>query len=221
MNIENNDTRLKYDSCSYKETLKRTTAPGLYYLNTPYNDCNDCPTGVLSDPSLVYQNYGPATCTMKSAIDDSSELLGLNYKASKCNDNNYKPDTYKSTSGCPKNINCNDKNLKQQESTRLSNPPCTLKSTGINRWEWLCFDPQERALERFQLGGQDYRMISKDNHVPCIEKPIDQSIFFPKNNEDNELNPWSAGLGSLNMLAPGNPLGSLQYNATCSSISLN
>ena len=29
------------------------------------------------------------------------------------------------------------------EDTRLSNPPCNLRGTGINRWEYLDRNPQE------------------------------------------------------------------------------
>ena len=74
------DTRLNYDSCSYKEQLKRSVGPGLYQLETPYNDCKECFQDVPNDPALIYQNYGQNTCSMKKAVDDSSELLGLNYK---------------------------------------------------------------------------------------------------------------------------------------------
>jgi len=88
-----NDTRLIYDECTYKEKLKRTVGPGLYNLNVPYNDCADCSKDIPADPSLRYQKWGPNTCTMKESIDDSSELLGLNYKLSKCNADEYLPGT--------------------------------------------------------------------------------------------------------------------------------
>ena len=53
------------------------------------------------------------------------------------------------------------------EDTRLSNPPSTLRSTGINRFQPLCFNPQEKI---FFPG--DYhissRLVFRDNHRPCI-----------------------------------------------------
>lgn len=171
-----NDTRLNYDDCSYKEKLSRTVGPGLYMINTPYNDTYKCFQDVPSDPTLRYQAYGPNTCSMKEAIDDSSELLGLNYKSTKCNALEYIPGSYNST-GCLIKSNDSDKScFATQEDTRLSNPPCTLRGTGINRWEWLCEDPQERAIERFDRIPVNYRMLAKDNHVPCIELPMDHSF---------------------------------------------
>jgi hypothetical protein len=69
---------------------------------------------------------------------------------------------------------CNDNNLVSvpecyfgTEDTRLSNPPSSLRGTGINRFDPLCFDPQEKI---FFPG--DYhvstRLVFRDNHRPCI-----------------------------------------------------
>jgi hypothetical protein len=53
----------------------------------------------------------------------------------------------------------------------MSNPPCTLRGTGINRWEWLCTDPQTTALEPYQRC-VNYRTIVKDNHrIESITEP--------------------------------------------------
>lgn len=69
---------------------------------------------------------------------------------------------------------CNDNSLVDfpscyfgTEDTRLSNPPSTLRGTGINRFAPLCFNPQEKIL----FPG-DYhvptRLVFRDNHRPCI-----------------------------------------------------
>lgn len=218
---QSSDTRLIYDSDCYSEKLKRTIAPGMYMLNTPYNDCNDCSHYVADDPTIRFQSYGPNTCTMKNAVNDSSELQGLNYKLSKCNTNQYLPDTYKSTSSCyikneKKSNNCSA----STESTRLSNPPCTLKGTGINRWEWLCVDPQDKALEEFNRIPVNYRMVSKDNHVPLLDVPEDQNKFLP-DNKDNKGNPMDKidnkrlKGNSVSLFAPGQPFGYMDYNMRC------
>jgi hypothetical protein len=213
-----NDTRLIYDSCSYNEKLKRTIGPGLYSLNRPYNDCIDCKSTVPDDPSMRFQAYGPNTCTMKTAVDDSSELLGLNYKKSKCNLDEYTPGNYVSTSGCSINVQNNPRDCwAPREDTKLSNPPCNLKGTGINRWDWLCYDPQERAIEGFDRVPVNYRMVAKDNHVPIIDTPQDQSVFFPTNNTvDNAdiINNWQKG-NARNLYAPGNPQGNINYGLKC------
>ena len=57
------------------------------------------------------------------------------------------------------------------EEIRTSNPPCNLRGTGWNRWEWLCMDPQERVLMPFDNMVSN-RIIVKDNHRPCVPNPI-------------------------------------------------
>lgn len=211
-----NETRLNYDSCSYAEKLKRTTGPGLYMLNIPYDDCNDCKT-LPSDPALRFQTYGPNTCTMKKAVDDSSELLGLNYKQSKCNNDAYGPGKYNQSSGCIiSNQSDPRKCINPKEDTRLSNPPSTLKETGINRWEWLCYDPQERAIEEFDRIPVNYRMVAKDNHAPIIETPDDVMKFFPDGKDiPSGIDQWQQNKTAQEHFAPGYPYGTLDYNIKC------
>lgn len=212
-----NDTRLSQDSCSYTEKLKRTIGPGLYALNTPSNDCSDCKS-LPNDPALRFQTYGPNTCTMKNAVDDSSELLGMNYKLSKCNATEYTPGSYKSTSGCIVNGQTNSRVcFAPREDTRMSNPASTLKGTGINRWEWLPHDPQERALEGFDRVPVNYRMVAKDNHVPIIETPQEQTVFNPKYAgiaDQDTMSKWQRG-SPQELYAPGYPQGNINYNAKC------
>lgn len=202
-----NDNRLIYDSCSYTEKLNRSIAPGLYSLNTPYDDCKSGEQFMPDDPYIRYQNYGPNTCTMKKAIDDNSELLGLNYKNSKCNTDAYTPGKYKSN-GCE--VRTVDKPyIRPTENCRLSNPPCTLRSTGINRWEWLCVNPQDRAIEEFNRN-VDVKNLFKDNHVPLIEKMADESAFQPIASQtinENGLNNWSQINKQNKDYAPGYPYG--------------
>lgn len=212
------DTRLSQDSCSYNEKLKRTIGPGLYSLNTPYNDCSPCRV-IPNDPSIRFQTYGPNTCSMKNAVDDSSELLGINYKKSKCNTDQYMPGSYKSSSGCVVNGQENPRAcLAPREDTRMSNPASTLKGTGINRWEWLCYDPQERAIEGFDRVPVNYRMVAKDNHTPIFETPQDQDVFFPNSTLVNpDGSEWQKG-NAQHAFAPGNPYGSFGYNVKCKSV---
>lgn len=173
---------LGYDSCSYEEKLRRSVGPGMYMLSAPNNDVQSCGQDIPADPYLRYQHWGAGTCAPGSAVDDGSELLGLRYKTttSKCSADSYIPGKYPAKGIC----NAPGKSdpracMAPTEDTRLSNPPCTLKETGINRWEWLCYDPQEKAIIPFEWN-TSYRIVAKDNHVPCIERPLDQSGFVPQ-----------------------------------------
>ena len=217
-----NDTRLNYDTSSYREKIQRSIMPGIYQLTTPYNDCNDCSPLIPDDPYLRYQTYGPNTCTMKKAIDDSNELEGLNYKNSKCNKDSYIPNSYTST-GCKPNVNNNIKcNIKKTESSRISNPPCTLKETGINRYDPLFWNPQEKAIEKFDRIGINYRMVAKDNHIPLIEIPEEQNVFYPtnknnNNNHDIALKQWQEMNKMNKNYSPGYPYGEPNYLLSCNN----
>ena len=217
-----NDTRMKYDNSSYQESLKRTIYEGIYQINTPYNDCSDCNQFMPNDPYIRYQNYGHNTCSMAKAVDDNSELIGLNYKNSKCNTEQYAPNSYISTGCKPKSTEDIRKCSTPTESCRLSNPPCTLKETGINRYEPLCWNPQEKALESFDRIGINYRMVAKDNHTPLIENPEGCEKFFPSS-ANNDINPsneanlkqWSDINQNNNNYAPGYPYNSPNYLLQC------
>jgi len=214
-----NDTRLKYDNGSYQEQLSRSIYPGLYQLNSPYNDCNTCAVRIPDDPFMRYQSYGQNTCSMKKAVDDSSELAGLNYKNSKCNKDAYLPNSYTST-GCTTAVNFDARKCAiPTESCRLSNPPCTLKETGINRFDPLFWDPQATALEKFDRIGINYRMVAKDNHIPLIEEPQDQSVFMPKSSKatvnDADLNNWQNLNQKNKNYSPGYPYGEPTYILSC------
>jgi len=64
------------------------------------------------------------------------------------------------------------------EDTRLSNSACTNRGVGINRFQWLPMDPQERVLHEF-----DYqintKILSKDNHRACLPNPQNQYVVYP------------------------------------------
>tara|TARA_B100001540_G_scaffold62706_1_gene56433 strand:+ start:12507 stop:13178 length:672 start_codon:yes stop_codon:yes gene_type:complete len=220
MNTGNpNDTRLIYDQCSYEEKLKRSIGPGLYTLNVPNNDCTDCGKDIPPDPALRYQQYNKNLCNITDSVDDSNELKGLNYKNSKCNEDSYIPNTYEKKSKCslPGNTNPRDC-FTPQESTRLSNPSNTLRCTGINRWQWLHCNPQDYALETFDRIPVNYRMLAKDNHVPLIEKPLENTVEPDSKNLDidpsSTIDNWAKG-NATHSFAPGNPAGVVNYNLAC------
>lgn len=178
--------RLSYDKCSYEQVLGESVGPGFYQLTTPPNLCKPCHS---TDPRIRLQSTGVSLNKNTSLVDVDSELLGLTRNFSKCSSRKYNPNEQ-----ClPNNKLClsldktpiefNDC-FTNTEDTRLSNPPCNLRGTGWNRWEWLCKNPQENIEEPFD-SLIDSRTLSKINHRPCIPEPIDQFNVFPDNNEQN------------------------------------
>lgn len=188
--------RLQYDQCSYKQVVAETTGPGMYQLGTPPNTCKPChPT----DVRVRLQTAGVALNRESHLIDIDSELSGISRNLSNCPQRKYLPNCEnsilcdgKTHVGCQKSakvcINEQKESIKfdncfeSSEDTRLSNPPCNLRGTGWNRWEWLCKNPQANLEEPFDFQINS-RILAKNNHRPCIPKPIDQFLAHPEFND--------------------------------------
>lgn len=176
-------SRLNYDDCTYKHTLRETIGPGDYMIGTPRVDCDGC---FFPAPGVNLNSFGGAVCE-KELVDVDSELMGIKRRASKCPADKY----------LPTNKEFCDKKIPKEclflnpEDTRMSNPPCTLRGTGWNRWEWLCKDPQEKALVPFDFLINN-RLVVKDNHRPCVPEPEDQSVSLPPAENNNVRYDWSS-----------------------------
>jgi hypothetical protein len=163
-------TRNRYDINNYKRDLYSTIGQGNYTLNNPNESCNKCLSGDMPNST-----NGVSSCD--SCVDVDSELMGLNVKNSKCPSRLYLPSNkqycdFKDEKDCP---------VFTGEATRLSNPPCTLRGTGWNRWEWLCQDPQDKAIEPHRnVLRQDTRLMTKDSYRPCIPNLLEQGSICPK-----------------------------------------
>ena len=185
--------RLRYDTCSYQHQLAETTGPGVYKLAEPPNTCQPChPT----DPYIRLQRMGVSHSKNTPLIDIDSELIGISRNLTDCPERKHLPSQDGSAycgaqggrvAGCrPTDKLCVDlENMihfndcfTHTEDTRLSNPACTLRGTGWNRWEWLCRNPQDRVEIPFDYQ-IDSVLMSKDNHRACIPRPIQQNNSWP------------------------------------------
>jgi len=162
--------RQNYDEGAYLHNLRQSTGAADYMLNAPRNDCDG---RFFTSPYVRVNTLGASVCD-KNPIDVDSELMGLNRKNSRCPTQQYIPQAneFCVTKGLR---DCND--LGSQDS-RLTNPPCTLRSTGWNRWESLCQNPQDHAILPFTILANN-SLIVKDNHRPFVSLPIDQTAALP------------------------------------------
>lgn len=198
-------SRLNNDTCTYKTNLRQSVGVGNYYTGQPRQDCHIC---FPEDTSTQFgsQNIGPVQkgiygATSKNAplIDVSSDLLGITRNASNCPTDKFQ----KKDNQNNENNKGNGKSEKyvfdfpkvcrgiRTEDTRLSNPSCTLRGTGINRWEWLCSNPQDNVTAPFDYNISN-RLVAKDNHRPHLPNPINQAPLLPPLNFSNEMykSPW-------------------------------
>ena len=193
--------RLNYDTGAYTQNLNESVGPGIYQIYRPATRCTPC---LNYDPQVQQDSNGVSFKKNQFMIDVDSELSGITRKNTRNPVKKYIPkcpDTT-CTSGevCGQGVvgACKNKDdLKRgqrfgdneridlqdcgfrTEDTRLSNPPCTLRGTGWNRWEWLCKNPQNRVEVPFDWNISN-RIVVKDNHRPCIPDPISVQPALPK-----------------------------------------
>jgi len=176
-------TRLKYDDNTYKYSLAATVEPGNYMTQTPRN-CDNC---VYYAPGIILDGKADVLCD-KALIDIDSELLNITRKNSQCPADKYIPDGKAFCNYYSTLKECTDL---VPEPTLISNPKCTGHEVTVNRWEWLCKNPQDKSLVPF-----DYlinnRLIVKDNHRPLIERPLDQSCALPPVDNNKIIYDWSS-----------------------------
>ena len=199
--------RLNYDMCQYKQTLFESTGPGNYLLGTPPISCDYCfpypPTVRLQKAGNSINRTVPLVDTSSDLLNLNRKASKCceNQWSNECGHCGWLSDKkYKDCKTCnrcsyemPKNnegfenpkTKCNTNNLTHfsrcfvpTEETRLSDPACNLRGTGFNRWEWLCMNPQEKALVPFDYNISN-RIVVKDNHRACVPKPIDQRLPLP------------------------------------------
>jgi len=171
--------RLNYDTCAYKQNLYQSVGPGEYRLTEPPNTEEIC---FSESPHIRMQYQGVSVTQDRPLIDVDSELMNITRPATNCPSRKYIPDGSQCGMVDPRDEEKNKVHGKEcfftVEDTRLSNPPCTLRGTGWNRWEWLCLNPQERVLMPFDHNINN-RLVVKDNHRPCIPNPIDVNLSLP------------------------------------------
>tara|TARA_B100000401_G_scaffold392869_1_gene300404 strand:+ start:6129 stop:6746 length:618 start_codon:yes stop_codon:yes gene_type:complete len=188
-------SRLNYDSCAYDKAIKQSTAVGDYMTKAPKNETK-C---FFDTPYMRLDKSQVSTCKDTPMIDIDSELLGLKRTAAKCQESKMPACVMDNLRPCREG-----NKFMSAEDTKLSNPPCTLRGTGWNRWEWLCKDPQETAEIPFQTLISD-KTLAKDNHRPLVPKPHDAtnelvsdmscytdspSIKYPEAEEEIPLVHW-------------------------------
>lgn len=174
-------TRLRYDDCYYKHAVEDSSMPGKYVIETGLQECAQ----VFPTNPYIRQSIRHAPSYSHNWVDIHSELSGRSRSASLCPEMKFLPgQKFKFEDSI---FLAPDSKDLHTEDTKLSNPPCSLRETGINRWEWLCDDPQARAIAPFDMSIQN-RILVKNNFVPCVPKPFPQDAALPpKQNMDVEM----------------------------------
>jgi hypothetical protein len=165
MQIAMSGNRLTNDPVAITQSMNESLGPG-YYVLTRYVPDRAVVSG---DPRMTTQGIAAGKCA-NDLIDIDSDLLGITRKAGTAM---YDParDMVACESPPLATAQAATATDYDPEDCRLSNPPSTLRGTGINRWEWLCADPQDTALSPIGVPA-DVRSMVKDTHRPLVETMV-------------------------------------------------
>lgn len=155
--------RASYDPDTYKYNLLSSAEVGKYVLSRPSQSCSSC---FFDDPSIRIQRQGNSKCQPQDIVDLDSHLKGRSRVYTKCATSELHKVPQPECHPVPTDVCCAS-GFKASEPTRMSNPPCTMREIGVNRWEWLRENPQMHALTPFDAN-VNYRLIVKDNHRPLL-----------------------------------------------------
>jgi hypothetical protein len=189
--------KLSYDVGAYATRVKESTDPLKRMLDPVFsNQCNPCRP---PEPGYIGK-VGVSITHQRPLIDVDSSLKNLEIRHTKDPNQLYQP-VCPSCGECSEGYPCGGgvvagcKNCQEKlfhltecknstDYTRISNPTCTLRGTGVNRFQPLCLNPQDedRWLHPSEVG-ISYRMVVKDNHTPCIPNLVDPTPALPKGGE--------------------------------------
>lgn len=164
--------RRLYDGCKSTDDLRVTTGPGRYQLDAPPKYCN---ATYVPEPTTRQQKWGASMNNGYIKTDVESDLFNINRPNSKAVCNQYDPTNNKVNAAGVKPVK---EESFPQTFSRLVDPPCNLRASGWNRWEWLCQNPQEGVMMPFD-NQVTTRLQSKDQFRPCIPHPIESDAIIP------------------------------------------
>ena len=167
--------RKPYDTGTYATTLAQSTAPIKHILDpTSVNICAPCRP---VQPGYLGK-VGVSIIHQRALVDVESDLLRLNEQATRDPTKLYRSSCelcgsrLKSDQGGCKSCQGETFNFPEcsvmTEYSRLTNPICTSREVGINRFQPLLLNPQDenRWLQPSEVG-INYRMVVKDNYRRC------------------------------------------------------
>jgi hypothetical protein len=132
-------TRNKFDDFHMIDDNRISSYAGRYALNPP---AMNCPTTFPANATIRLQKSGDAWVKGQWRTDVESDLRGINRFGNRvrCDEEQYNPKTNFFTNQPLDNAK---DEVVPLTFARLVDPPCTLRTTGWNRWQPLFHNPQE------------------------------------------------------------------------------
>ena len=136
------------------ENNEISTGPGRWSLGVPNAYGNAV---FVPEPTSRLQKWGAAHDMSSTKTDVESDLWNLARPTTKTVCGQYNPFLEK-----PRTLTPMTEGSFPEVHARLVDPPCTLRASGWNRWNWLYENPQENVAIPFEWA-LDSRHLNKDS----------------------------------------------------------
>lgn len=164
-------TRPRNDPFHQMDDMRITSYASRYYLNQP---SANCPTTFPVEVTTRIQKSGASWVEGEWKTDVESDLKGINRLGTnvRCESVHYHPQQNNMTQ---KSLaHAKDESMRHTHA-RLVDPPCTLRTTGWNRWQPLFHNPQENFETPF-----DFFIPSRDLDKEKYNTHRSQSCYLPE-----------------------------------------
>lgn len=193
-------THPRMDTFHMMDDMRITSYALRYYVNPPEANC---PSVFPVEPTTrIQQNNGNSWLKNTWRTDIETDLKGINRFGTRvrCDFKLYNPDTNpynKTPVENPQDVSI------PMRFNRLDNGPCTLRSTGWNRWQPLFHEPQKTFEQPF-----DFFIPSRD---------VDKQRYStrprrPPPDTETSIPPYNA-FADPSKFAPSQPSGTVQASA--------
>jgi len=167
-------TRSRWDDIHQADDMRIATYAGRY----AFTPLRNCPTSFPVNTTTRIQQSGASWVTGKWRTEVESDLKGIGRPPSKwhCDSLSYNPSTNE--------INKAGLSHAPDESSpltfnRLTNPPCTLRASGWNRWQPLFHNPQASYETPF-----DFHIPSRDIDKEKFKSHVKPDVTFTTETAD-------------------------------------
>jgi hypothetical protein len=158
-------TRYKHDVGKMVENNEISTGPGRWALGVPNAYGN---AAYIPDVTTINQKWGASHIMSSTKTDVESDLTNRGRPTVRTTCGQYQPEEGAALAA---KLTAMPEASFPQTASHLVDPPCTLRGTGINRWQWLDTNPQENVMVPFEHL-IDSRHASKDDIYAQLKQPI-------------------------------------------------
>ena len=137
-------TRTRHDPMKMEENNDISTGPGRWAINPPNAYGN---AAYIPNVTTINQKWGASHIMTSTKTDVESDLLNVGRPSVRTTCGQYQPAQGASMAA---KLTPMPEVIIPQISSHLVDPPCTLRGSGGNRWQWLCENLQQKVMMPFE-----------------------------------------------------------------------